>query len=148
VSKVRSAADFLHLRRSYIIVMLFHDTTVAVNEYISHAQCRQTPPGKPECSGGVLGSRSPATTGFFDCAISCSPWRPRYPRWDYTYPRNRMYAGFSHQMGRNSAHKRPTVTSTESAQFQFQSADSSDVMISGPEQKRTERSESRERICD
>jgi len=25
-------------------------------------------------SGGVLGSRSPATTRFFDCAIYCSHW--------------------------------------------------------------------------
>jgi len=53
-----------------------------------------------------------------------------------------MYAEISHQTGHNGEHKRPTVTSTESAQFQFQSADSSDIM------PRTERSESQERIRD
>ena len=29
------------------------------------------------CSGGVLGSQSPATAGFFDCTQSCFPWCTR-----------------------------------------------------------------------
>ena len=67
-------------------------------------------------SGGVLGSRSPATTGFFDCTLSRSPWRAR-----------NIPDGTIHTIGtgctlnfrikqcptiRNDEHKRPTVSST------------------------------------
>ena len=67
-------------------------------------------------SGGVPGSRSPATTGFFDCTLSRSPWRAQ-----------NIPDGTIHTIGtgctvnfrikrcptiRNDGHKRPTVSST------------------------------------
>jgi len=68
------------------------------------------------CSRGVLGSQSPATTGFFNCTLSCSPWRAQ-----------NIPDGTIHTIGTgctlnfcikqcliicNKEHKRPTVSST------------------------------------
>jgi len=67
-------------------------------------------------SGGVLGSRSPATTGFFNCTLSRSPWRAQNIPDGTIHTRGTgcMVTTTLEQCPtiRNDEHKRPTVSST------------------------------------